>query len=432
MRLDDLLESETSHDKSVASVDGSMTGRVHDLGTVLSVMRKMNTSLVLSEVLNLVLDEAIAITRSERGFIMLANAGDELESFAGRNSAKESVQAMSFQVSSSVLEDVFRTGESICVENALNDKRFEERRSIMNLELQTILCSPLKTNDRTIGVIYVDSKSIQAVDKAEVLYLFEILAGQAATAINNAQLFEQLNGAYRELGRLNDQIVRFERMASKGEIAAEVSHELRNLIGVVLLNLQVLEKKSGGTLSVEIQEVVNTTVKSARKIQRYSEGLLTQTRDKSNLLPSDLSPVVMEFVQLVQHLPRYKRNDLMTKLDPDLPKVNIDVEQVQQVLLNLVNNAVEAYPAACVRIVTFFDASVNRVVLSVVDDGPGIDPAILSRLFDEKITTKPDGHGYGLTICKQIIEGQGGSISVESEPGSGAMFVMTFPPVEEA
>jgi len=101
----------------------------------------------------------------------------------------------------------------------------------MNLELQTIICSSLQTRDEKIGVIYVDSKFIQAVDKASIVNLFEILAGQAAIAIKNARLYENLKRAYEDLTQANQHIIQSERMAMKGELAAEVSHELKKPCG---------------------------------------------------------------------------------------------------------------------------------------------------------------------------------------------------------
>lgn len=235
INLDDLLQQDSAGDVDVIEVKSSESCK-RDLELILNVVRKINTSLVLSDVLELILDEVIKITSAERGFLMLADKDRQLKFVVGRNAGGKSIRAENFQVSSSVLEDVFSTGESLCIENALNDERFERRQSVMSLELETIICSPLRTPEETIGVIYVDSKYIQAVDKADILYLFEILAGQAAIAIKNARLYQDLKSAYEDIKDANEQIIKSERMAMKGEIAGEVSHELRNMIPIVLLH----------------------------------------------------------------------------------------------------------------------------------------------------------------------------------------------------
>jgi signal transduction histidine kinase len=426
MNLDDLLQHHYAGQVEV--IEGkSSESRMQDLEMILNVVRKINTSLVLSDVLELVLDEAIRITNAERGFLMLADRDHRLQFVVGRNAGGKSIQAEVFEVSSSVLDDVFTTGESLCIENALNDGRFERRQSIMNLELQTIICSPLCTPEETIGVIYVDSKYIQAVDKADILYLFEILAGQAAIAIKNARLYQDLKTTYEDLRHANEQIIKSERMAMKGEIAGEVSHELKNMVAVVLLQLQVLQKKLDKITMEEIRAIIDKTMEGARKIQGFSQSLLTRSRATEKLLPVNPNVIARDFFDFVKVLPKFKRNQLSLVLADDVPDVEMDIDQIQQVLLNLVNNAVEAFAQGAITLQTEYDVIDNVVRISVQDNGPGIDEAIKDKLLNEKITTKADGHGYGLPICKQIVEHHGGKIHVESKKNEGAKFVMTFP-----
>lgn len=425
MNFDDLINKDFSD--AAFDVMEERPGKVQDLDTILSIVRKINTSLVLTDVLELVTDEAIRIAKAERGFLMLANSDSKLEFVVGRNAQGESIRAENFQMSSSVLEDVFATGESLCIENALNDERFERRQSIMTLELQTIICSPLHTHDEKIGVIYVDSKYIQAVDKAEILSVFEILAGQAAIAIKNARLYENLKHTYEELKQANQHIIQSERMAMKGELAAEVSHELKNLVAVVLLNLELMQRKAGKVSGEEISAIIDKTIGGARKIEGFSKSLLSRSRATAKLVPTSLNKITGDFVEFVKFLPKFKRNSVVVTLASDLPPVDLDIDQIQQVLLNLVNNSIEASPSASIELKTEFDSENKIVCLTLKDNGPGIDEEILPRLFNEKVTTKMDGHGYGLPICKQIIEGHGGRISVASQKGEGVQFLMRFP-----
>jgi signal transduction histidine kinase len=427
MNFDDLIGknfSGTSFD--VDDVQAARSG-VRDLETILNIVRTINTSLVLNDVLQLVTDEAIRVAKAERGFLMLAGKNGGLEFVIGRNARGESIRAESFQVSSSVLDDVFTTGESLCIENALNDERFERRQSIMNLELQTIICSSLHTRDEKIGVIYVDSKYIQAVDKGEILSVVEILAGQAAIAIKNARLYDSLKRTYEELKEANEHIIQSERMAMKGEIAAEVSHELKNLVGVVLLNLDLMQRKAGNVGPEEINPIIEKIVGGVRKIENFSKSLLTRRRASSQLVATNLNKIAADFVEFVKFLPKFRSNEVKASLAENLPLVHLDVDQIQQVLLNLVNNSVEACSSADIELRTEYDAASNVVRLLVRDNGPGIDESILSRIFTEKVTTKIEGHGYGLPICRQILEAHGGSITIESSKGNGAAFIMTFP-----
>ena len=400
---------------------------IGSLEAILTIVRKINTSLVLSDVLELVLDEAIRITSAERGFLMLANEEHKLEFTVGRSADGTSIDSSDFQVSSSVLEDVFSTGESICIENAMNDERFERRQSIMNLELQTIICSPLRTQEDTIGVIYVDSQYIHSIDKADILYLFEILAGQAAIAIKNASLYKELHTAYEDLKKANEQIITFERMAMKGEMAAEVSHELKNHVGIILLGLGLLQKKIGTATPEALQFILEKTMHGASRIESFSRNFLVKNRPSAKRTPGSIDTLVSDFIRFIKFIPRFKFNDITHLQGFDIPTIRFDAEQVQQVLLNLVNNAVEAFPESSLVFETSHDPVGNVVTLSISDDGPGIDESIKSRLFHEKITTKANGHGYGLGICKTILENHGGTIEIESTKGNGTTFTLTFP-----
>jgi signal transduction histidine kinase len=427
MKFNELVRGNLQSDVEAIVQGVAVDKRTANLETVLNVVRKTNTSLVLPDVLELVVDQAIRITNAERGFLMLGSENNALQFVTGRDREGKPIHPENSKVSSSVLEDVFVTGESICIENALNDERFERRHSVQNLELQTIMCAPLQTREETIGVIYVDSRHIQAIDKEDTLYLFEILAGEAAIAIQNARLYEDLRKTYEELKQANDQIVKSEKMALRGELAAEVSHELKNLVAVILLQLHGLQKSINKGEAQRPTDLVNEIIQSVHKINAFSQNLLVRSSVLPQMKKADLNKLVSDFVAFIRVLPKYRQAKVQMNSDETLPKVNLDKEQIQQVLLNLANNAVEAYPSATITFKTEYDVLKNLVRLTVADNGKGLDPRIKDKILVEKVTTKENGHGYGLNICRKIIEKHGGQISVESEPCKGTAFTMRFP-----
>lgn len=427
MKFNEIVDSAAESVPAANTAGPSSQLRVRDMEMILNVVRKINTSLELSEVLELVTDESIRIVKADRGFLMLAGKEGKLELAVARNSDGESIVAENLQISSSVMEDVLATGESLYVENALADQRFENRQSIMDLELKTIICCPLRTQDERIGVMYVDSKRIQACDKSETLSLFEILAGQAAIAIRNARLYANLKDAYEDLRQAHEHIVKSERMAMKGELASEVSHELKNLVSVVLLSLQQLQLKIGTVSSSELNGVIEKVIGGVKKIERFSKNLLSSSRSAARLMPQNLTKIAADFTEFMKFLPKFKANTITSSFEENLPPVNLDIDQIQQVLLNLVNNIVEAKSNASIHFTTAYNPAKDEVTLSVRDDGPGIEEEVRNRLFTEKITTKPDGHGYGLLVCKQIVENHGGSIRIDSRENEGTTLTLTFP-----
>lgn len=401
--------------------------RVQDLERILSVVKMINNSLVLDEVLRLVVDNSIDVAKAERGFLLLADNEGKLQCKLARNSKRESLPPEEALISHTVADDVHQTGESVFIENAQTDDRFDQRQSIVSLSLQTILCSPLNVKNEKVGVIYVDSRSIQAVKKDEIIDLFEILAGQAAIAIKNAQLYEKLRCAYKELEDANEQVLKFERMASRGEMAAEVSHELKNSLAVVLLQLQSLKSFSHRCSPEEREKKLENAIEALKKTILFTSGLIETSAFKTNKYFGDLNEAIRYFLKFIRILPRFRRSVFVTMLDESVPQFLFDKQQLQQVLLNLVTNAVEAYSEATIEIRTNYISEKNEVRISVTDNGPGIIDEVRKMIFTQKITTKVDGHGYGLPICKKIVENHNGIIEVESAVGQGTSFHFTLP-----
>ena len=424
MRLSELQHSERGTDRPE-----TLTGinRVQDLERILNVVKTINNSLVLDEVLRLVVDNSIDVAKAERGFLLLADNEGKLECKLARNSKRESLPLEEALISHTIVDDVHQTGESVFIENAQTDDHFDDRQSIKSLFLQTILCSPLNIKNEKVGVIYVDSRSIQAVKKDEIIDLFEILAGQAAIAIKNAQLYEKLHCAYKDLEDANEQVLKFERMASRGEMAAEVSHELKNSLTIVSLQLHSLKSFSHRCSAEEREKKLNGAIEALKKTILFASGLIETSAFKTNKYVGDLNEAIRDFLKFIRPLPRFRRSVLVTMLDESVPQFLFDKQQLQQVLLNLVTNAVEAYSEATIEIRTNYISEKNEVRMSVIDNGPGIIDEVRKKIFTQKITTKVDGHGYGLPICKKIVENHNGVIEVESVVGQGTSFHLTFP-----
>lgn len=433
MKLSELLVDKsnysTTDNKLVMGQD-----RAKDLELILNVVQTINKSLILDEVLQLVLDNAIKVTKAERGFLILRNEEDKLECVLARDAAGNPLPDNAYQISDTIVHDVFTTSESICVENAQTDDRFEQSRSIMSLRLETILCSPLVVRKEKIGVIYVDSRSIQPVNRDEIVDLFEILAGQAAIAIKNAQLYDNLQKAFQDVQIANEQLIKSERMVSKGEMAAEISHELKNLVNVVLLQLQSLDRSMSKNpvleSSPEIKKLKDSIV-SVQRIGEFARGLLESSPLRIDKTPGDINQQIKHIVKFIRTLKRYQKATIKLSLDSKVPVFPFDDKQTQQVLLNLLNNSVEAYDETTIKIETKYYPSKELVQIVVSDNGPGIEQEVLKKLLKSKITTKPDGHGYGLPICRKIIENHGGMMEVESAINKGAAFYMTLSTIED-
>jgi two-component system NtrC family sensor kinase len=258
-----------------------------------------------------------------------------------------------------------------------------------------------------------------------------------------------------------DELVRAERLATLGRLSAGVGHELANAATPLLLNVDLLcdeldrlrEAFHAGAKAVDSgfqPDTLEQLTKVVRKLQRRSpddvnetlgalrasgahlhsvvHGLKRVARDGQEAQPCDLNQLVISTLALLRH--RFKSGIQLERDLPALPPVTCRGPEIAQVILNLLGNAADAVEGAAERKVKIRTWQAKGMVhLSVSDSGSGIDPLVRNRLFEPFVTTKQagDGTGLGLSICKNIVESHGGSISVESEPGAGARFVVALP-----
>ena len=173
--------------------------RESQLGALMGIGRTINSSLGKKRVLEEVMDTLIALMRAERGFLMLRRFDGELEFETARGIDHVNLDDEMFKVSRTIVERVAATGETILTTNAQEDPRFENQMSVASYRLRSILCVPLKIKDKLIGVIYVDNRARAGIFQTQDQALITAFADQAAVAIDNAQLFDDLQAKNREL-----------------------------------------------------------------------------------------------------------------------------------------------------------------------------------------------------------------------------------------
>jgi signal transduction histidine kinase len=430
MKFQELIKEYQSGNGSRPGVERQSTpGHYKDFEQLLNVLKNINRSLILDDVIVLVLDNAIRIARAERGFLLLADERNELHIVMARDANNRTLDTGHYTISESISHDVYKTGESVCVEHAQHDALYDTRSSILSLSLETILCSALIARGENIGVVYVDSKHIQPVNRNEIINLFEILVGQAAIALKNAQLYKTVTKAYNDLQTANETLLRMDRLAIKGEIAAEVSHELKNLFHVTLLQFESLELSFTRITQDAAMNKIKDAHNSVKRIELFARGLVDNSSMKVNKTIGNINATITETVRLLQPLRKFRTAHIETLLDRNVPAFSFDTQQLQHLLLNLLNNAVEAFDGATIQITTQFLEDANEIYILLDDNGPGIDSSLVPKLFKEKITTKADGHGYGLSICKKIVENHYGNIEVRSVVGQGTFFSIRIPVV---
>ncbi|MDZ7289266.1 MAG: HAMP domain-containing histidine kinase [candidate division KSB1 bacterium] len=237
--------------------------------------------------------------------------------------------------------------------------------------------------------------------------------GQLGTAFN------QMVG---DLRRQQEQVIALEKMAAWREIARVLAHEIKNPLTPMQLMVRQIQDEYPGT-----DEAYRQTLRECcRIIDEEIEKLRQLVREFSDFarMP-ELHPAPGQFNELATEVAKlYSQRPVELQLDPALPQCNFDWDAMRRVLINLIENAMQASATATITLRTFH--SPNEIAIAVEDTGPGIPSENLSRIFEPYFSTKKSGIGLGLAIVKRIVEEHGGTISVQSEVGRGSRFICKF------
>jgi two-component system NtrC family sensor kinase len=234
-----------------------------------------------------------------------------------------------------------------------------------------------------------------------------------------------------KIDALQQQVVRAERLATLGELAAGVVHELNNPLTSITVYAEYLVRKleAAGAETADLEKLRRIGA-SAQRILRFSRDLVQYARPSGRDLESvDLSSVVRQSVSICEHLVERGGINMEVEVDPELPIVQAVAGQLEQVLINLITNAVHAVENGGKVIVRAAVEGPASVMLEVGDSGPGVPEADRQKIFEPFFTTKPDGKGtgLGLPIVRNIVDQHGGEITVSRSSLGGAAFRVILP-----
>ncbi|HXF58612.1 MAG TPA: ATP-binding protein [Candidatus Saccharimonadales bacterium] len=245
-------------------------------------------------------------------------------------------------------------------------------------------------------------------------------------------LIKEASARYIALERAKDELISSERLAAKGEMAAEIGHELNNSLAAISARAQFFLMGIGTMTPEKAQENAQIIFEQSRNMTVLTKGLMDFSHKEVRKQPTRLNDVIRKTVEFITPQNKYERMEFGLDLSEDVPSMNLDPGQVQQVLMNLYSNAADALngaKAAMPRIVTRtrYKAAAATVELTVEDNGPGVPAEVIKTIFEPSVTTKPEGHGFGLSSAYRIVTNHGGKITVQNVSGSGARFTITLP-----
>ncbi len=285
----------------------------------------------------------------------------------------------------------------------------------------------LWSKDRIMGVVVVGCREAREFSAAEV-NLISAVANQIATAIDKSLLLEQTREAYETLRHTQQQLLQSEKMAAVGQLISGVAHELNNPLTAILGYSQLL--MSDDVPGERSQEYLEKLHRQAQRTHHIVQSLLSFARQrKPQRAPVNLHQILEDTLILREYDLRLKKIRVHRNFDPQLPVTSADFNQLQQVFLNILNNAMDAIEDTGEpgEIWVRTESSGGRLRVEFTDSGPGVQHP--HRIFDPFYTTKPvgKGTGLGLSICYGIVKEHGGDIEVRNAPPRGATFVITLP-----
>ncbi|MCC7419078.1 MAG: FHA domain-containing protein [Planctomycetaceae bacterium] len=385
----------------------------------------------LDDLMRRILDLSIEAIAADRGCLLLKDPNGHLVPWAfGARGGRGSDDRM--PVSRSIVDYVMQNGTGVRTSDARTDQRFEPGQSIVQAGIREAICVPLQGRVDLLGVLYLDtttpSEKVLLDPSAPHrftdahLRLLLAIGRQSALAV--------------ESSRYQQALVKAERLAAMGQTIAVLSHHIKNILqgvrgGSYLIDMGLRDHKEDllrkGWAIVE---------KNQNKIYHLVMDMLTFSKERKPVMQAaDLNATVADVCELMQSRAEECGVILTADLSQVLPPAMFDAENIHRAVLNIVTNAIDAVegmPEGQVLVRTGQMQGTDHVYVAVSDNGPGIAPEQLPRLFNIFESTKgARGTGLGLAVSQKILREHGGEITVESRPGSGSRFVLSWPRLDE-
>ena len=387
----------------------------------LAILYEVNTSVSsgsdLDETLERIANIVLTLEKADRvAILLLDEATGEVKPAVFRDNNTDFPQR-SIQLSRTIVEKTVSEGVGVLSADALSDPRFGSSESIEVQNVRSVICVPLKRKEKVIGAIYVDCLFTHESFDDEDLRLMMAVCNEASIAVENVQLTERL--------------IQAAKFSALGQFAAGIVHEIKNQLGAITLAELIREKYPDDERLVRYSDML-------LEARDHLVGIVSEVRDFSKSTPSKYEKAPVALIDVAESslsLIRFDRLfdgiDIYSEFSAK-PVVVCDRGKIKQVLINMLQNAAYAVqgaenPRICLEIL----AETGFGLIRVVDNGCGVPPEDLQRIWEPLFTTREDsGTGLGLDICQKIVEAHDGHIECQSPPENspaGTAFTVRLP-----
>jgi len=413
--------------------EASLSQGNRDLFLLHSAGLDLMESLDLAELLRRIAARAGDLAKADTTTIAAVDRGTRTLQYLGAEGSKALLlQQQELPLEAGGIYNWLATyGTPLLIPDARNDFRLDGEQ-MAALGVRSLISVPLWSSNSMIAVLTAVNKPGGEVFDRHDLRLCTVFANIAGTALQNAFLYQDLKDKMAELTATQQQLVHSSKMAAIGELAANVAHEINNPLTSVLgytshlLGTLELPEESRRKLQLMEQETL--------RVRKIIRNLLDFARPRPPRMQSgDLVQPVRETVALLHGAAEQGAVRIIEEYPPSPVAVSMDQNELKQVFINIMNNALHAMPGGGTLTVRVDVMPAGEAVVEIRDTGPGITPEHRGRVFEPFFTTKSsgDGTGLGLSISYRIVQNHRGRIELESEQGSGALFRIILPLSEQ-
>jgi signal transduction histidine kinase len=446
------LEQSFSGLRETDRLSGALLEQV-DVQALASASQAVSSELDLPKLVETLLVIALKDAGAQRGVLLLLRDQEpqiEAEALTGPDAVAVNFRQAPptpMDLPDSILRYVIRTHESIILDDASAPNQFSPDEYIRKKQARSVLCFPLIKQASLKGILYLENNLGSHVFTPERISVLKVLVSQASISLDHARLVAELTKEIMERKRAEKELRESEaslreaqtelahvtRVTTMGELAASIAHEVNQpLAGIVTNGNASLRWLSGPLPNLDeareaIQRIIRDGSRAGQVVARI-RALSQKTRAARESV--DMNEAIEEIVVLIGG--ELQRNQIVLQMDlaADLPSVVGDRVQLQQVVMNLIMNGVEAMRSVPEHernlLVRTEGRESDEVRVSLQDSGTGIDPETQEEIFDAFYTTKPGGLGMGLAISRSIVETHGGRLWVMRNQGPGSTFCFTL------
>ncbi|MCB2217136.1 trifunctional serine/threonine-protein kinase/ATP-binding protein/sensor histidine kinase [Desulfofustis glycolicus] len=442
----DLLVERRTGTREQAGVPVSLTTGLDasplDLGSFVKASRAFSSEFVLDEVVRKLIMIVVENAGAEVGLLIMNPTDAPLVKVTATSGERQGavvdtpLLAHRQRLSLAVIKHVTTSGETIVLDHACLSGPFTGDLYIRSNNTKSLLCVPIKHHGDLLAILYLENNLTTAAFSPERLDIIELIAGQAAISIKNAQLYEELQttlgNLHLEVAKRKEtqmQLLHAGKLAALSRLSASIAHEFGNpLIGIKYL-LDDLSQRT--ELGRQDRDLIDVGLQECDRLKQLINDLHELHR------PSSGKKILFNLnntVENVLHLQRKNLKDagitVATRLAEDLPDIRAVEDQISQVVVNLTTNAIDAMKHSEEKRLRVETAVRHQqVVLALTDSGSGITDEHREHIFEPFFSTKPytDGTGLGLAIAYSIMKNHRGDISFSSPPDGGCTFTLSFP-----